>query len=100
MALTSLTPQGEVLTEPPILVIEILSPEDSYSDTEQRAADYFSMGVHAVWMIDPHTRTGRKCTGQSWTLTKRLEVSGTPIFVELDEIFRYIETATPQQRSL
>lgn len=63
VALTSLTPQGEVLTKPPILVIEILSPEDSYSDTEQRAADYFSMGVHAVWIIDPHTERGGSARG-------------------------------------
>ncbi len=99
VALTSLAPQGEVLTEAPILVVEILSPDDSYSDTEQRANEYLAMGVQAVWIIDPRTRTGRMCAGQSaeqlWTVAMRLEVSGTPIFVELDEIFRYIETTTP-----
>ncbi len=29
--------QPDVLIEPPLLVIEILSPEDSYSDTQERA---------------------------------------------------------------
>ena len=57
---TLLTPgaQPDVIVEPPLLVIEILSPDDSYSDTQERAQDYRAMGVETVWIIDPKTRTG------------------------------------------
>ena len=83
-------PQPDVLIDPPLLIIEILSPDDSYSDTQERAQDYRAMGVETVWIIDPKTRTGRMCSGSKWVEAKRLEVVGTPIFVELDDIFRQI----------
>ena len=95
LVLTSLEERSDVLTEAPVLIVEILSPDDSYSDTEQRAADYLGMGVRAVWIVDPQSRTGRMCVGNAWTAARRLEVPGTPIFAELDEIFRFIDTATP-----
>lgn len=86
-------PQPDVLTDPPLLVIEILSPDDSYSDTQERARDYSDMGVETVWIIDPSTRTGRMCSGSEWTEARRLAVSGTPMYVELDEIFSRIDIA-------
>jgi Uma2 family endonuclease len=79
--------QPDVLTDPPLLVIETLSPDDSYSDTQERAQDYRSMGVEMVWIIDPTTRTGRMCSGMDWVESSRLEVKGTPLYVNLTEIF-------------
>jgi Uma2 family endonuclease len=86
-------PQPDVLTEPPLLVIEILSPEDSYSDTQERAQDYRAMGVETVWIIDPKTRTGRMCSGPEWVESSRLEVKRTPLHVVLADIFSQIATA-------
>ncbi len=85
--------QPDVLTEPPLLVIEILSPEDSYSDTQERAQDYRGMGVETLWIIDPKTRTGRMCTGSDWVEASRLEVKGTPLYVNLPEIFSQMTSA-------
>ena len=51
-------PQADVLSEPPVLIVEILSPEDSYGDTQRRADDYRMMGARTLWIIDPETRTG------------------------------------------
>jgi hypothetical protein len=48
------------------------------------------MGVETVWIIDPQTRTGRMCVGSSWTSAMRLEVPGTPIYVELAAMFDQI----------
>ena len=79
--------QTRVLSTAPVLIIEILSPEDTYVETERRAADYQKMGVETIWIIDPETRTGRVCTGNSWTQAARLDVPGTPIYVELDTLF-------------
>ena len=84
-------PQPDVLVDPPLLVIEILSPDDSYSDTQERANDYRQMGVETIWIIDPKTRTGRVCTGAQWIEATRLEVRNTPLFVELANIFRQID---------
>ena len=90
LAVLKIGPQPDVLTDPSLLIIEILSPKDTYSDTQERAQDYRAMGVETVWIIDPKTRTGRMCSGPDWIEAKRLEVVGTPMFVELDEIFSQI----------
>jgi Uma2 family endonuclease len=84
-------PQPDILTAPPLLVIEILSPDDSYSDTEERARDYRAMGVETVWIIDPKTRSGRMCVGADWVGARRLEVAGTAMFVDLDALFGQLE---------
>jgi Uma2 family endonuclease len=79
--------QTRVLAIAPVLIVEILSPEDSSADTERRAQDYQRMGVQTIWIIDPETRTARVCSGKSWTQATRLEVPGTPIYMELDTVF-------------
>ncbi len=84
-------PQPSVLTEAPLLVVEVLSPEDSYSDTQRRAGEYRAMGVGTVWILDPETLTGRMCVGDNWQERTRLEVPGTGIYVELPELFRFLQ---------
>jgi Uma2 family endonuclease len=85
----------DIISNPPLLVIEILSPDDTYSDTEERAADYQRMGVQTIWIIDPQTRTGRMCAGPDWTAAPRLEVPGTQIYVELAAMFDQINPPDP-----
>jgi Uma2 family endonuclease len=70
-----------------VLVVEILSPDDTYTETESRAADYLGMGVPCVWIIDPTSRTGRQCIGDAWTAVDTLEVPGTEIRVSLLRLF-------------
>jgi Uma2 family endonuclease len=85
--LVSRGPQPEVTVDPPVLVVEILSPDDTYTDTQSRSADYLNMGVRAVWIIDPASRTGRQCIGDAWIAAERLEVPGTSIWVNLSKLF-------------
>jgi Uma2 family endonuclease len=91
--LLTLGSQPDVIFEPPLLVVEILSPDDSYSDTQERAQDYRAMGVETVWIIDPKTRSGRMCCGAEWIEASRLEVRGTPLYVNLPDIFSQLTTA-------
>jgi Uma2 family endonuclease len=46
-------PREKIIGNPPILCIEILSPEDRMSRYLERVNDYFEMGVPACWIIDP-----------------------------------------------
>ena len=82
-----------MLTDPPLLVIEILSPDDSYSDTQERAQDYREMGVETVWIVDPKTRTGRMCSGAEWVESSRLEVKRSPLYVNLPDVFSQLTSA-------
>ena len=84
-------PQPEILREPPLLIVEILSPGDSYWDLQERSRDYQAMGVETVWIIDPKTRSGRVCSGDTWAAAERLEVAGTPMFVELGALFARLD---------
>ena len=84
--------QSAVLADPPLLIVEILSPDDTYSETQKRADDYFRMGVQTIWIIDPATRTARVCSGPNWIEATRLEVAGTPIYVELETLFASLDS--------
>ena len=46
-------PNESVFTQPPLLCIEILSPDDRMSRIRQVVADYIAMGVQLVWILDP-----------------------------------------------
>ena len=85
--LVSRGPQPEVIIEPPVLVVEILSPDDTYTETQSRAADYLHMGVPCVWIIDPASRTGRQRIGDAWIAADPLAVPGTEIRVNLLRLF-------------
>ncbi|MDP9039411.1 MAG: Uma2 family endonuclease [Acidobacteriota bacterium] len=89
--------QQDVLTDPPLLIIEILSPDDTYSELQERCEDYRAMGVQTIWIIDPKTRSGRMCTGSDWIAAERLEVPGTRIYVELAPLFAQIATQATHQ---
>lgn len=45
-----------VIVEAPLIVIEILSPDDRLSDTLQRFRDYEQMGVPNIVLMDPVDR--------------------------------------------
>jgi Uma2 family endonuclease len=40
------------LDVPPELVVEILSPDDRWSEVMEKLEDYFSAGVDRVWVVD------------------------------------------------
>jgi Uma2 family endonuclease len=51
-------PSGRVITQPPFLVIEVLSPEDRASRMEEKIGDYIRFGVRCIWVIDPKIGKG------------------------------------------
>jgi Uma2 family endonuclease len=58
MVLSSDAPHEEIVKTPPLLCIEILSPEDRMSRIMERVRDYFQIGVPVCWIIDPALRSG------------------------------------------
>ena len=49
-------PDEQILTSPPFLCIEVLSPEDRVRQIQEKIGDYFEFGVRWVWLIDPWAR--------------------------------------------
>ncbi len=54
-----------IVTAPPYLCVEILSPEDTMTETLEKVYEYLEFGVEWVWVIDPASRTGQIHTRDS-----------------------------------
>jgi len=83
-------PGEEILTHPPFLCIEILSPEDRMSRVETRINDYLEMGVPYVWVLDPQTKQAFAATpaeGLREVRTGTLETSQPRLALPLAEMF-------------
>lgn len=81
------------LVDPPLLAVEILSPSDRLTTTKRKCEKYREMGVRSLWIVDPEERTGWTWHGEEWVEARRLEVAGTPIFVELDDLFARLDAS-------
>lgn len=82
-------PDEQILTKPPLLCIEILSPEDRLSRVNVRIKEYLNFGVPAVWLIDPEEKKVwiYRPTGMEEASGTALHVDGTDLDVPLSEIF-------------
>ena len=91
--LRSDAPHEQVTATPPLLCIEILSPEDRISRAKVVLADYLSMGVQNIWLIDPLRRIAYTfdATGLHEADFSNLTVPGTPIHVDLTEAFAKLD---------
>ncbi len=49
-------PEGRYATIPPFIAIEIVSPDDRYSNLTHRLEDYRRWGVAHVWLVDPELK--------------------------------------------
>ena len=78
-----------VLQTPPLLCIEILSPEDRIPRILRRLKDFFDMGVESIWVLDPETRTGYHASpfGIMEPEDGVLRVKDSPVQVVLSELW-------------
>ena len=81
----------QILTQPPLLVIEVLSPDDTWPRMEERIADYLSFGIPNVWVLDPAARRAWAITPNGRSDTNILQVAGSAIAVSLEELFQELE---------
>ena len=89
-------PFTPILHTPPVLCVEILSPEDRFSRILERVEEYLQMGVREVWIIDPRTREIWTASGAGRpTLFTGAELTlpGTSVRVVVPEIFALIDEA-------
>ncbi len=82
------------LTDPPLVVIEVQSPEVPMKRTARKAAEYHSFGIEHVWVLDPYARVAYRGTPKGLELVRsgELTVSGTPIRVVPGDLFAKLDT--------
>ena len=56
-------PPGRIITSPPEVAVEVLSPEDRAADVQDKIDEYLQFGIPAVWLIDPERQ-------RAWIHTK------------------------------
>jgi len=83
----------QIIRTPPLLCIEVLSPEDTLSRTRQKVRDYLDMGVREVWVVDPALRSVAVNAGAATVehTAGELTVPETPVKLALADLFKVLD---------
>ncbi len=81
----------ETLVEPPLIVVEVISPSDAYGEIEEKIAEYQAMGIPNIWLIHPGKRLGWTCNCEPWVPTERFQATASPIYVDLATLFAELD---------
>jgi Uma2 family endonuclease len=86
-----------VLTEPPLIAIEILSPDDTMTSIMERIEDFRLFGIVHIWVVDPRSRRTytferresdtalREVPGKKMPIAELgIEIDFNTLFVELE----------------
>ena len=72
---------------PPLIAIEILSPDDRLSEVREKLEEYRTWGVPHVWLVDPRSRRFYKCDA-GLTETSSLKVPELGIEITPHDLFK------------
>ena len=86
-------PKEQVTVTPPLLCVEILSPEDRLPRAARVMDDYARMGVPNLWLLDPIDRVAYVYAsgGLLKLTTDRLAIPNTEIYVDLPTLFAALD---------
>ncbi len=86
-------PREKVQVTPPLIAIEIKSPDDWMPRVVTRLKDFVAMGVPNVWLLDPLERAAYTYIQHGLTLVEgdRITISESPIYVDLNAIFAALD---------
>jgi Uma2 family endonuclease len=82
-----------IVRVPPLICVEVLSPEDRTSRVRERCNDYLALGVGHVWVIDPAKREGFAADAAGFHAPPEnvFSVPGTPIHLPLQAILAALD---------
>ena len=83
-------PSEQIIRTPPLIAVEVLSPDDRAGDLEEKINDYLAFGVQYVWVITPDTRRAYSHTpnGSHETKDGVLRAESANIEIPLSELFQ------------
>lgn len=88
--------RDEILTEPPLFTVEIISPGEQWTEITGKYRDHLSMGVPLICIVDPYQRT-LFAVGQDGLLrqigTPRIleaQLPGGMLTIDFEELFNQL----------
>jgi Uma2 family endonuclease len=84
-------PVQPVFSTPQLIAIEVLSPEDRHSKVQEKIDDYRRFSIPHIWIVDPVERAGWNCSDGNWTRTSNFAINGSPIHLDLGQLFRDLD---------
>ena len=82
-------PVSGAILDPPLLVVEILSPDDRAEELQEKIDEYLAFGIPNVWVVNPRTRRGYMYTHEGMREAKDgiLRTADPVIELPLAEMF-------------
>ena len=74
---------GQIVIQPPLLCIEVLSPNDRFACVRTKCQDYLRLGVPEVWTFDPESRAAFTLRGDTMTEHRRGSLKHQSLGLEL-----------------
>jgi len=85
-------PVEQIITHPPVAVIEILSPEDTVSRMMTKLREYEQMGIKTILVLDPNGRSFRYLSSRLEPLpAEPFDLPGSACRFDLDEIKKLLD---------
>jgi Uma2 family endonuclease len=60
---------------------------------QQKIEDYRRFEVPHIWIVDPPRRIGWDCSDGNWIRKSLFEIGGSPIYLDLKELFYELDEA-------
>jgi Uma2 family endonuclease len=79
-------PSDSVPSEPPLVAVEILSPEDRMADMLEKLREYWEFGIANVWMVNPEGRRLYRYDGDGLHPVEELGLVEYEFVVRLDSL--------------
>lgn len=84
-------PKEQIITNAPMAVFEVLSPDDTVKRALRKLADYEAMGIAQIWLIDPDTRIYYQFKQRQLARATHFGEPGDPIHFALSEIEAFLD---------
>ena len=79
----------EIIRTPPLVCIEVLSPEDRLARLRTKCQDYLAMGVPVVWIFDPQKELVYEMKQDTWREVRDgvLRLENSPVQLDIQKTF-------------
>jgi Uma2 family endonuclease len=81
-------PDEELPSKPPLVVVEIVSPDDRLEDVIERLKDYRAWGVEHIWLVEPRWKEFYIFDSRGLTEVKAFELPN--LRIEAADLFAQI----------